>query len=341
MLALWFLSHSAFCANLKLQGQKARSVLFEKPYFTLKIISKSCIFNVYLNDIDVFSHDRVSHLNLEIPINHWMHPKHNDLRLEYATDKDWPLSSKRDCHIALQVRPNKEDEHNNLILGSIHYLSQTLALNGPRLIVTPPGRYNSTRQLHKEDKGDVVIKKAMITGEHPDYFSRAVTLPMEIPNSLPLWAFYGSDEIPVIGQMTEEQFYKFETGFLKIYLDIIQGVVSGNIDAILPLFAERNKETDQAFYFESGHAAKKLKQVFMDAHEKIKKNEEKPSSVEAKNLQFDYRGKYLVRLQGNHGTPVIWINYPKLRMSESFDIIFRRKNGQWIISQFTRMIGDI
>ena len=71
----------------------------------------------------------------------------------------------------------------------------------------------------------------------------------------------------------------------------------------------------------------------MNVHEKLKKNEAKPLEIEAKYLAFDYQGKKLVRLQGEDRTPAISFNCPKLHMSESFDITFRRKNDKWIISR--------
>ena len=167
---------------------------------------------------------------------------------------------------------------------------------------------------------------------------------MEIPNSLPLWAFYGSDEIPDIDFIPKEQYPQFKNSFIKIYQDILQGITTGNIDALLPLFTERNQENDRAFYYEPGHTAKRLKQVFMNVHEKLKKNEAKPLTVDAKYLLYDYQGKNLVRLERlqkrNDYTPAIAVSYPKLHMSESFEITFRRKNGQWIVSQFTRVIND-
>ena len=83
-----------------------------------------------------------------------------------------------------------------------------------------------------------------------------------IPNNLPLWAFFNSDEVANEPDLSEEAFWELSAE-LRDHLKIIQDkIIAGDIDDIMPLFEERNNELDKAFYYSSGVMEAKLRDSF-------------------------------------------------------------------------------
>ena len=83
-----------------------------------------------------------------------------------------------------------------------------------------------------------------------------------IPNNLPLWAFFNSDEVFNEPELSEDEFWALSAK-LRDHLKIIQDkIIAGKLDEVMPLFEERNNELDKAFYYSSGVMEAKLRDSF-------------------------------------------------------------------------------
>uniref|UniRef100_UPI0030F87FAC hypothetical protein n=1 Tax=uncultured Pseudoalteromonas sp. TaxID=114053 RepID=UPI0030F87FAC len=150
-----------------------------------------------------------------------------------------------------------------------------------------------------------------------------------IPNSLPLWAFFNSDDVPSEADLSDEEFWELSAE-LRDHLKIIQDkIIAGNIDEIMTLFDERNNELDTAFYYSSGVMKAKLKDAFetdlpqLDMLELTGRNV-KYANESSLKLASIYRAKRGSAMVGN---------FKDSQGSIGFPIMFRKQDGKWIITR--------
>ena len=114
---------------------------------------------------------------------------------------------------------------------------------------------------------------------------------------------------------------------MKVY----NALKSKNIDSVIPLFGERNKELDAAFYYEPGTMEGKLRKSLIDAAT--------DSDAELVEIAPEYLFFYiydngkLTSLMREGGKPAIVQNFIKAVGSRSYDLIFRYQNGNWILTR--------
>ncbi|VAX26748.1 hypothetical protein MNBD_NITROSPIRAE01-254 [hydrothermal vent metagenome] len=115
------------------------------------------------------------------------------------------------------------------------------------------------------------------------------------------------------------------------YKRIQDALLNKNIDDIQPLFEERNKELDVAFYHEPGKTKKDIAWALKDA---MNDSQRKLLVLKAEDLNiYISPNSRLARLAHPSGSGAIIFNYSDKSASERYDIILRKKKGKWIISR--------
>jgi hypothetical protein len=97
------------------------------------------------------------------------------------------------------------------------------------------------------------------------------------------------------------------------------------------MFEERNRELDLAFYNPVGTLEKKIREALNDAA-----NDTSATLVRLKkeNVGFDTsENNKLNRLARNRNKSAIVLNYNEISGSYRFDMIFRLKDGKWILTR--------
>ena len=84
------------------------------------------------------------------------------------------------------------------------------------------------------------------------------TRKIDIPSSLPKWAFFGSDDIPDIGPMSDAESDAFLKRLLAEHLKAYRALQTNRVDEVLPLFDERNRNWARRFTTNPAPCVKKF-----------------------------------------------------------------------------------
>ena len=254
-----------FTHNFSHAQGKNMTHLLSKPYFTLKVDAYGTIFIVQVNGVAVYrDYDADGQVSTYLPVNHWMTSGENSISLMVAPESPGgKYSHSAHIEIALQVTSNEDKEH-PITIATLKFNGKN-DLNSYTNESSPSGRVDLLTGQLVEHGGDVVIGD-ITTNPIPEYdgankFERK----LDIPSSIPKWAFFDSDNIPDIDRMSDEEYYKFMGTLLAEYTKVQYAIQSGKIDAVMPLFSERNKELDAAFYYAPGTMEKKLRSSLTEA----------------------------------------------------------------------------
>lgn len=131
--------------------------------------------------------------------------------------------------------------------------------------------------------------------------------------------------------MPDEQYFSALDHLFVEYKKIQDALSAGNVDSIVSMACERNRETDLAFYLESGTTERRLKASLEDAVQ--------DDNLELAELIPDYvsirveDNRRLVRLIRGGETTAVGFNFKSFTGSQSYDFIFRRENGKWIVAR--------
>ncbi len=309
------------------QGMK-NSILNDKPVFELKIHSFGTRYEILVNGISThIDNEGDGQTTLKLPTNHWMKSGGNTLELVVYPDAEGtPINEQSEINVELYVS-NDDDEQEYRIGGfefkGIGHLNKA-SYEGYRL---------NPETFERNDEGIIVVSD--VTAAQDIIFEGVYEFSQTfgIPSNLPLWKFFESDDVPAIQYEDEsrrDEFWNLSNQMVKDLLAPIQdAILTGNLDSVMPLFAERNLETDQAFYKVSGTTEKELRYAFT---ENVKQIDMKSLAeggigyVNEKGLKLSglYRGNRSSGLMG------IYKNHPG---TLGFPIMFRLEDGKWIITR--------
>ncbi len=219
---------------------------------------------------------------------------------------------------------------NNVIeyqLASINFKGDGTAVSDS----TPFIRLDSSSKFAENASGDVVIGE-ILAKEISDFDGAYIyEREMYIPSSLPLWSFFGGDVLPDYDNMPDEEYYQAIDDLFMPYKLIQDALEKGGVDSIIPMFEERNKETDAAFYLEPGTTENKLRSSLVNAC-KDENLELARLSSEFLNIRVE-SNKKLVSLIREEEMSAIGFNYKSFSASQSYHLIFRRENGGWVLTR--------
>jgi hypothetical protein len=304
------------------------SILNEKPVFELKLHSFGTRYEVLINGIVAYDNSSSrGQITMKLPVNHWMRSGKNTLELiVYPSKKGAPIGEQSEIKSELYVRNSGAKEEYRIggfIFNGIGHLDKA-AYEGYRL-------HSETFKLNEE--GIIVVSD--ITETDDLYFDGAYKFSQtfEIPNNLPLWQFFKSDDVPKIvfeDKSRRDEFWDLSTQMVKDLLSPIQdAIITGDLDSVMPLFEERNRETDQAFYKEPGTTEKELRYAFT---EDVKNINMKPLTEKQIGYSSEHNQKLAGLYRGNRSSALMGV-YKDSPGTLGFPIIFRIENGKWIITR--------
>jgi hypothetical protein len=306
----------------------ANSILNEKPVFELKIHSFGTRYDILVNGITAhIDHDGDGQITLKLPVNHWMKSGGNTLELVVYPDAEGtPINEQSKVNVELYVRNAGEKEGfriGGFAFKGIGHLDKT-SYEGYRL---------NPETFERTDEG--IIEVSEVTETIDTHFEGIYEFSQtfDIPNNLPLWKFFESDDVLEIAyedESRQEEFWELSNKMVKDLLAPIQeAILAGDVDSVMPLFEERNRETDQAFYKETGTTEKELRYSFT---KNVKKIDLAP--LEENQVGYVYeRGLKLIGLYGGNRTGAIGGDYKNGSGSLTFPIMFRLEDGEWIITR--------
>ena len=302
----------------------ADSILNKKPVFKLMIHSVGTRYEILLNGVMVHDDDSgAGQITTSLPINHWMRSGENSLELVvYPDDEGIPINEKSEVNAEIYVH-NDDVEEQQYRIGGFNFKGLGHIPESDLL------EYRLDAELFThDDEGEVIAQEVEIT---EDSFFKGVLEYKQIftiPNNLPLWAFFNSDDVPNDPDLSEEEYWALSAE-LRDHLKMIQDkLIAGEVDVVMPLFEERNNELDKAFYYSSGVMQAKLKDAFetdIPQLDMLALEGRYVSYVNEKNLKLAsvYRNR----------KPAISGNYKEVTGSLKFPIMFRKQDGKWIITR--------
>jgi len=318
---LFIISMALGCSG---ETKLTNSMLNKKPVFTMKIHGFGTRYRIYINDIKVYEEKNgASQVATSIPLNHWMRGGENSLKLAiYPNNEDAPINEKSEVNAEIYVHNDEMEEQQYRIggfnfkgLGHIH----ESALKGYRL---------ETELFKHDDEGELIVhdvrieKDTLLIGSY-DYEQKFM-----IPNNLPLWAFFESDDVPNGHELSESDFWTLSAE-LRDHLEIIQDqLIAGDVDEVMPLFEERNSELDKAFYYSSGVMEAKLRDAFETDIPQLDMLPITGISV----VYINEPNKKLASVYRGEKTAISG-NYKEGSGSLKFPIMFRKQDGKWIITR--------
>jgi hypothetical protein len=312
------------------------NVLLDKPYFTIYLESTNIYAYVMLNR-QLLSFETLGKTEVELPVNQWIKSGDNELSVLLVADDPDNKKYKAQTHVkmTLRVRPSGSDPQQNITLATLEF-SGAKANTGVGIEGDIHSyRLNSRKDFSVDQQGDILIGDVTSWDfqQIGDVVSRKITLPAI---GLPRWAFFDSDNITnvkgddVSGLMSDDVRSKLVAELLPIYTSIWNALESKNITPILPLFEERNREYDAAFYRKPGTTARMLAEALQES---ATEPDRKLFPITPSNTQSQlYDNDKLARLMQNSERSLIGLNYVG-GGSEGYDIILRKKNGRWIITR--------
>jgi len=303
------------------------NILQNKPVFELKIAGLGAMYFIELNGVRVFKqYSSEGKVQARLPINHYMKSGENTIKiLSWSGDKS-PINPHAYVNVELIVSDNNHPE-NEFTVTALRF-DNTGPVENKTVTSSLAGKYNSLQGFIAEDVGDVTIGE-VVSDQVKNVFT--YTRNVTIPSSLPLWAFFTSDEFPHYASMGDDEYYQNVDNLLTEYLKVQNAIENKDISSILPMFEERNKELDAAFYYAPGTHAKKIGIALNDAA-----NDETATLVglKSKSVVFDTsKNNKLNRLARKRKNSAIVLNYNEIEGSYRFDMIFRLKDGKWILTR--------
>jgi len=313
-----------------LSKEKPVSILSEKPYFELSIQVKNVEAHVLVNGIDVFSEVDGNFVSTEIPINHWLSPRDNDFRVMFRSlNEDGKYGDSAKVDVQLQV--SNDGSGARYPICNLIFNAQILQPGFELDTIMPAVSLVSSSAFKPGGGGDVIIDEAVLEQEEDFSEFSSIGRKVKMQINIPEWEFFNSDTVPDVNELSDADYEKYRNELLKEYLKIQNAIATKNIASIVNMFDERNKELDAAFFYKPGTMKKKIFEALTDAAN--------DADAELLELLPEYVGFYsymtpkLIKLIREDGGAAIAQNFKKAMGSQSFDLIFRYKNGKWILTR--------
>jgi hypothetical protein len=299
------------------------SILNKKPVFTIDLHAAGTRFQLYLNGVLIEGDPSGGQNTYEIPVNHWMKSGENTLDLTvYPDDEGENIQSNSVINALLQVRNFGEWE--NYILGGFVFKGATY-----KTAVLDKAYQRDLESFEITEKGGITVSELGMVEDTPFDGARKYALTLEIPSNLPLWAFFESDEVPDLDTMSDESYEAITAEMYVILKGIQDHLEQGKVDEVMPLFTERNRETDLAFYKEEGQTQRELHSDFTNDIPTLNMLNLGPDSA---GYESERNLKLASSLRNDRDNAISG-NLKSGPGNLSFPIMFRKQDGKWIITR--------
>lgn len=312
--------------------ETAVSILYNKPVFTLDIHAYNVSFFVTVNGVGAYREfEHEGQVTLTVPVNHYMHPEENRLGLRVSPPYEgeaFQANANVKVDFNVHEHGNRSNKHR---IATLTFEEKHIADGNPAVNSSPSGRYNSSNGFILDPEGDVMIGEITTTPQNDYEGSFLYERKMNIPNSLPLWAFFNSDDLPNYYTVSDEEYYNALDDLIEQYQKI-QNVLEGkDIEDLMPLLAERNAETDAAFYLEPGTTEQGIRD---DLLESASDKNLLLHPLEARKLGiFPEENGKIVSLHRSGMKAAIVLDLIEGQGAYRFPAYFRRENGEWILTR--------
>ncbi len=306
---------------------KDMSILGKSPLFSIAVESSDIRAFVEVNGVYVHTiNSRAGSSKVELPVNHYFTPARNTIGITIFPLRSGEVRSPNaSVSLSLNVKSD-EDEGDVYKVASLKYSAKNDDLvdyNGGHDPVT----LSTAHEFDNRQEGDVTVFPARIVESKGIKLLRDI----DIPNSLPRWKFLESEELPDYYRVSEDQYYKDRGELYRIYKSIEEGLQNGDVESVLDFFEERSTETDQAYYMKPGETREGLRSSLLKSIKSEKL--ELLISDEKTFLLKPEPGRKLVSLVRSDKRGAIAFNFIGEEGSVRYDLVFRKQDGEWIISR--------
>ncbi|MFP2907949.1 hypothetical protein ACLESD_23440 [Pyxidicoccus sp. 3LFB2] len=298
-------------------------MLKDKPYLVVEVNMSGCVYDVRLNDVSLVSDERGVPVVADIPVNPWARAGENILSMELkplpqgAADGVAPR-----CGATLKVHRSGAPAKTAQPIASLRFSGKLQEPAEGLQESSPAGRFADRAGFPADkEEGTVFVGEVLATAPQKGrgaVLRRGITLPV----ALPRWSWLQSDLIPATSETRQE--------LIAEYQRIWDAANGKKVSQVLPLFAERNQELAIAFNTTEAEMAQKLARL-----EKASGDPDMalfPLEPEDSELVVFGNGR-LAKLTRWDGMPMIGFNFADDSGSESFDIIYRKSGGKWVITR--------
>lgn len=303
--------------------------LKKKPIFYAHVQSFGVSYGVTVNGVYIQKQfDPEVQDDLTLPINHWLRSGENTVSLQVVPDEQGEaFEPGARVSVTFLVKSSESTESEGEVL------AKTIFNGGQDDLFL--GSTQAQMRIDSDRYGVLDVEDVKIgelsTERMKDFDGGLIarrTITMKVP--FPLWKFFGSDNLPDVQSLDEDEYSAAVDELMFEYKKIEEAIVSNNIDSIMPLFAERNTELDQSFNQAPGTTEKELRESL---EESANDASLAVSRMQREMLSFWLtENDKLLELERVDGGPAISLDYDS-GGSIGFPLIFRRENGQWIITR--------
>lgn len=248
---------------------KKGSMFSNKPYVTLHIEFESLPHEVYVNGAPVSADTSGSPTDETWPINHLLKRWGDNeiaLRLTPYEGADGKPEYSEDAKAKLTVLVQQADalDKPGRELATLSFSGKDAFTAQATAGSSPAGKFDTEKQLAESANGDLEVGPARAERRNKvGGLKVSRTLNMIMP--LPEWEFLRSDTVPTFDEGPTAEGEALYESLLSAYDEIWKGLQSGKLDSIMPLFEERSRNVDRAFYLAPGTTIKALRETFETA----------------------------------------------------------------------------
>jgi len=306
-----------------------------KIHYRLEIKTEGMRYDAMVNGITIQKDPKGLPLTVEIPVGQFLRTGKNtvDLRL-YPWKSTKTLNSRDDSYISLTLKMYREDREDlgGIIINQLKYTAKDDIKSTGFENSTSEGRYKFTDKLILNKEGDYKISNIFIKEIDSFEGAKEITQEIHMQTPYPEWAFFRDNSIPQLDEISKDEYNnRFKPSLFEKYELIHDALKRKDIDSIMPLFKERNRELETAFYYEKGTYEKMLRAAFQEEFDN--KMLLKDQDIEFSPAVISLYGN-LVKL-GDVGdvTPIIKFHDKEKTIFNGYDIFFRKEGDDWIISR--------
>ncbi len=316
------------------------SILHNKPVFQLNVEVFGTTHYIKVNGVTViFDVGEDSQTSVILPVNHWMRPDENSIGVNvYPSKRGATLNPNSYVRLALTVHDLSEPDKVYTI-ATLNFSGEKDANQSHVGSSSTSGLYSSVKEFIADKNGDVHVYDAVVVPRKTFAGALIVERKINIPSSLPLWAFFCSDKITnyQITCKDNDEYSKAMIPLFTEYMKIYDALEKKDIEAILPMFEERNRETDMAFYREPGTTATRMREALSETIRDLQDNNMELVEIDTQSVDFhleDNEKVVSLRREGlTHAIILNYINKKKGMGAEIYPMFFRYQNGKYILTR--------
>ncbi|CAA0104086.1 Uncharacterised protein [BD1-7 clade bacterium] len=306
-------------------------MLDETPYFTWRIEAKGIRYEALVNDQLVRKDAEGVMIAYEEPVNHFMRTGKNSIALRLFA---WQENNYGDSFVklSLYVRDVDSGESSKTLLSTICFSSEHIDHNKGLVESMKAGRLDSTRNFEYSSDGDVQVFDAMVSDSPKTPGAIYIAQEISLKTPFPRWSYMDSDaiEYPEKNSDFRENFKKYEEELIvplyEEHLAIYRLLKSKNFDKILPLFSQRNSESDIAYYEQPGTYEQKFKSALTGSMNW--------GDLKIEDIRYARPWVSDDRILAKIGVDsLIYYTDDEETAYEKYEILFYKKDGNWVIAR--------